>query len=683
MSLDQPTMRQGNLCGSLCVLLHYFLPVAAHVTYFWGPRGVVTVQYPEYENGTSRVFFRSKSRYARQANCFVLGTINGVPRSKFGVFARTNIHAVEDSPRSTDDLPGTQHSQFREVAPEEHTQLSGLADTTMAARFLHMLNIEKVPKYQIPKVTFVVFSTSAPNFGRRKLDILKGWGADDDLLWIEHPYKALQLFPVLKILKKERPCTDWFLLITDDAFVSTTALQRLVKTLPFSRPVYAGSPLDCLDTQPQLAPLSLKFASLSSGILLNQRCISLIHDAIFDLSRNKFDQLFKVMLGDEPEHNDPLGSYPGPWCYSLLHNDNRLAKCLWHELGIALMPLDTFSRPALPCNHPHMVCEIGKCRHARNEDTGIVVYRNAHSGSRSCIAPACAGRHCQEKVASTLAKIALNIPTSTNYAARYFESVKCVQRTVERAGLVLPLPVAAYIRPVLSVKDDDERFRLLYREALNVVHEPLVSLVRVENSFVGAQFKFIAGLQDVWDRTDGGVGIRWVLSCDDDSAVNLPAIAHFLLGYDHTEPMCITDISDEKVIGGRTGALSIFSHEAVRKLNEQMKLLGGRWEDIFGQDPSFGNPDSTFFADIQLGIFAHRYGIPLVPIRGVQWMDYDLLPKGFPDAPILAQHLPSIGTLDKHHNDSAAFTSFAAKEFSRFCDIFVDQNQAFLFGTTT
>ena len=105
--------------------------------------------------------------------------------------------------------------------------------------------------------------------------------------------------------------------------------------------------------------------------------------------------------------------------------------------------------------------------------------------------------------------------------------------------------------------------------------------------------------------------------------------------------------------------------------------------NIFGQDPSFGNPDSTFFADIQLGIFAHRYGIPLVPIRGVQWVDYDLLPKGFPDAPILAQHLPSIGTLDKHHNDSAAFTSFAAKEFSRFCDIFVDQNQAFLFGTTT
>ena len=165
-------MRQANLCGSLCILLQCFLRVTAHTTYFWGPRGVVTVQFPDYENGTSRIFFRSTSRYARQANCFILGTISGVPRSKFGVFARTNIRAIEDSPRSTEDTPSETQPSYpksREAAAEEATHLSGLADTTMAAKFLRMLNIEKVPKYQIPKVTFVVFSTSAPNFERRSV----------------------------------------------------------------------------------------------------------------------------------------------------------------------------------------------------------------------------------------------------------------------------------------------------------------------------------------------------------------------------------------------------------------------------------------------------------------------------------------------------------------------------------
>lgn len=557
---------------------------------------------------------------------------------------------------------------------------------------------------RIVHITFIVLGDSTEESFVREQAIRSGWGRHEDVLFVHDENRAMRLFPLMLDLsnadsKLYRPCSTVYFFVKSDTYVNATSLRAWINAI---RPevihksaLYGGSDSrHCMtknssrqndreddlhyDVNYTLRNIEaavrentghtsrIPFATWESGILLNHQALRLIvPEIILNNATDVFSQRLKEQI------------YKESFCFSHgVNNLGRLAKCLKSTFNI---PLTQFS-----CNL-FRVFPLGNCdkyehgTEGRNHALSIITTRQS-SANYPCFDASCKMNSvdrkypCATEIESVLPRFIFLVPTCARYIHRLLAWLEHINITVTRACSSIGVNENTYVRQsqiftVVSDQDDVAFVKTTLSER-GYTGVSVILAKGIKNDRIGAQIKPLHAF--AWfhrqmtseNPPSALLEARWIIHVDDDTSINLVAVALKVAQYDHANPVMLTKIHDSHVPHGAATTISIFSRPAFDKLCEFATSSEDDWMHI-----AETSSQAVHLFDVWYGTMSRKLQFDLINIDGVS-KHFKKTHHGV----MLAEEL------HVYTNYSQAAHERIRQYFLAKADVFVRQNCKYIFG---
>ena len=416
---------------------------------------------------------------------------------------------------------------------------------------------------------------------------------------------ATRIFPAItKAVDKRACCWKWMVLIdckTNRKVVPNLVFQRLQKydhSRPYfiSKMVASSDPFappmrDCGDTSNIMRQNNVDFGLVRNGIALSRAATDLI--------------VPRIKLYESIPYHKRYYEASKTFCIPYFNNEIRLANCLYHEFGWAMLKSDILN------------------------DSGFATKQQSRNGNLEKTKSTC------KKDAPFIVHGMLGYAGDINKTIEWFTATAALNASCGVKHLFIWDSAGEVPQGVPSTID------------LDIIPHPRNIVPNIINGYRFAQIKVVALLLEAATRMDRDEKLTHLILSDNDVVINLPVLESVLQRYMPDGLVLGGDLVDQAIEGGYINGAHFYTRDLVFAIRAYLHAYVGFFPN------SFFKPHSPMAnVDVAMSSLVTSLGGTLVHLPGAYSISaYCALPLGYLKWPLVTTNvnLDELGVPD-HHN---------------------------------